>query len=227
MAFRQGHDFFYLTGVEIPDAILGVDGQRKESALFFTMTESVADGFAIPVKLIRAPVAYTGIERALPAEQFSSYLAGIARRDKPLYALFMPEEVGPENSREKFNELQKSMTLNMWDERLTRELQFVKQLRERFPQVDVRDASPIVWNLRKFKSPAEIDIMRQVARIGVEAHKALIQSMHPGVSEKALAAVFEGIRIEDTVAITESGHEVLSLGVPRTVAEIEALMKKA
>jgi len=28
------------------------------------------------------------------------------------------------------------------------------------------------------------------------------------------------------VAITDSGHEVLSLGVPRTVAEIEALMKK-
>ena len=34
-----------------------------------------------------------------------------------------------------------------------------------------------------------------------------------------------GIRIEDTVAITESGCENLSLGLPRSVAEIEALMK--
>jgi len=34
-----------------------------------------------------------------------------------------------------------------------------------------------------------------------------------------------GIRIEDTIAITESGCENLSLGVPRTVAEVEALMR--
>jgi Xaa-Pro aminopeptidase len=35
-----------------------------------------------------------------------------------------------------------------------------------------------------------------------------------------------GIRIEDTIAITETGYENLSRGVPRTIAEIEALMKK-
>jgi Xaa-Pro aminopeptidase len=34
-----------------------------------------------------------------------------------------------------------------------------------------------------------------------------------------------GIRIEDTIAITESGYENLSPGVPRSVAEIEAFMK--
>jgi Xaa-Pro aminopeptidase len=197
VAFRQGHDFFYMSGVEIPDAILVVDGMRKESVLFFTMTESAADGLAIPLELVRAPAAYTGIERVLPIEQFNGFLAGLANRNRPLYTMFKPEEIGPENSNEKFNALQKSMTLNMWDGRLTRELQFVKQVRERFPQVDLRDSSTLVWNQRKLKSPAELAIMRQVARIGVQAHKALIQSTRPGIAEKALAAVFDFVSAQE------------------------------
>ena len=34
-----------------------------------------------------------------------------------------------------------------------------------------------------------------------------------------------GIRLEDTVAITETGCEILSKGIPRTVQEVETLMK--
>ena len=106
-AFRQGHDFFYLTGVEIPDAFLVVDGLRKESVLFFTMSEAAADGEAIPLDLIRAPAKYTGIERVLPADQFSAQLAGLANRGRPVYTMFKPEELGRENSNEKFNALQR------------------------------------------------------------------------------------------------------------------------
>jgi len=189
--FRQGHDFLYFTGVEIPDAFLVIDATRKESVLFFTMDEKTADGEGIPVDLVRKPAEFTGIERVLPAEQFGPYLAGLAQRTRILYTLFKPEELGRENSNEKFNALQKTMTLTPWDGRLTRELQFVRQLREKFPQVDVRDVSPSVWNLRKIKTPAELDVMRQAGRIGVKAHNAFIQSTRPGVGEKQLAALFE------------------------------------
>ena len=191
LGFRQGHDFVYLTGVQLPNAALIVDGLRKESVLFFTMSEAEAAGEGLPRDLVRDPRAFTGIERVLPADQFGPFLAGLCQRTKTLYTMFKPEELGPENANEKFNILQRTMTLNAWDGRLTRELQFVRQLRDRFPQVEVRDCSPLVWGLRQIKSPAELEVMRRAARIGVKAHRALIQSTRPGVAEKALAAVFE------------------------------------
>jgi Xaa-Pro aminopeptidase len=189
--FRQGHDFVYLTGVPVPDACLVVDGLRKESVLFFTMSETEAESEGLPRELVRDPKRVTGIERVLRAEQFGPFLAGLCQRTKTLYTMFKPEELGPENSNEKFNALQRTMTLNPWDGRLTRELQFVKQLRDKFPQVEIRDCSPIVGELRKVKSPAELEVLRRAARIGVKAHRALIQSTRPGVGEKALASIFE------------------------------------
>lgn len=191
VAFRQGHDFFYFTGIEIPDAYLVIDASRRESVLFFTMNEREADGLGIPVELARAPAAYTGIERVLPADQFGTYLATLSHRTRTLYTMYKPEELGPENSNEKFNALQKSMTMNPWDGRLTRELQFVRQLKDRLPHAEVRDCSALVWNLRKYKSPAELALMREAGRIAVAAHIAVMQSTRPAVSEQALSAVFE------------------------------------
>ena len=189
--FRQGHDFAYLAGVEIPGASLIIDGVRRESVLFFTISEREAEGEGVPLDLVRQPKEATGIDRVLPAEQLGPVLAGLSQRTRVFYTMFKPEELGPENSNEKFNALQRTMTLNPWDGRPTRELQFVKVLRDKFPQVEVRDCSALVWDLRKIKSPAEIDVLRRAARIGVDAHNALIRSTRPGVTEKALEAVFE------------------------------------
>jgi Xaa-Pro aminopeptidase len=189
--FFQGTDFYYLTGVEIPDAALIVDGRRKTSLLFFSLTEREADGMGLPLELVRSPAEYTGIPQVLPLERFSDQLSRLVQSAAAVYTPFRPEELSRDNTKEKFNALRRAMTLDLWDGRLTRELQFVHQLSRRFPGLEVNDASPLLWNLRMIKTPAEIELLRRAARIGVEAHKALIQSTRPGVSERELAAVFE------------------------------------
>jgi Xaa-Pro aminopeptidase len=189
--FLQNSDFFYFTGVEIPNAVLVMDGRRKESTLFFSISEREALGEGISLELVRQPEVVTGIENVLPIERLSSTLSRLSLQTDVFYTMFRPEELSRENTNEKFRALQDTMTMNMWDGRLTRELQFVKRLKEKFPHITVKDCSPLVWDLRKIKSLAEIELLRQAAQIGVKAHIELIKATRPGVSEKELAALFE------------------------------------
>jgi Xaa-Pro aminopeptidase len=187
----QNNDFMYFTGVEIPNAILLIDGVKRESTLFFTITERAARNEGISLELVRNPQDVTGIEKVLPFEQFSPLLTLLAEETPIFYTSFKPEELVRECTNEKYRILRRNMTRNEWDGRLTRELQFVKVLEERFPQVEVRDCSPLIWNLRIIKSPAEVDILRKAARIAVKAHIELMKSTRVGMHEYELAALYE------------------------------------
>jgi Xaa-Pro aminopeptidase len=189
--FYQNNDFTYLCGVEVPDAVLVIDGIRKQSSLYYSLTEDEARGEGLPLELVHDPEDFTGIEAVYSLDRLTSALIGLASRTKVFYTMFKPEELMRENSNEKFRAFQNTITMNLWDGRLTRELQFVKKLKEKFPQLAVEDCSELIWDLRKIKSPYEIGLLREAARIGVKAHTALIESTRPGISEKELAAVFE------------------------------------
>ncbi|TEU05614.1 MAG: aminopeptidase P family protein [Candidatus Aminicenantes bacterium] len=189
--FFQSSDFFYFTGVEIPNAVLIMDGMSKVSTLFFSISETEAQGEGISLELVRKPTEVTGIERISPLERLSSTLSRLSLQTDVFYTMFRSEELSRENTNEKFRALQRTMTMNMWDGRLTRELQFVKRLKEKFPHITVKDCSPLFWNLRKIKSPAEIDLLRKAGQIGVKAHIAVMKATRPGISEQELAALFE------------------------------------
>jgi len=189
--YYQNNDFMYLTGVEIPHAVLIIDGMKKESILFFTTNERELRNHGIKTDVLKNPAEFIGIERVLPKEQFSRYLSRFSSQTDVFYTCFSPEELMRECSRETFRTLQRTMILNEWDGRLTRELQFVKLLEERFPQITVRDCSELIWSLRVIKSPAEIALMRKAGRIAVKAHTELIKSTRPGMYEYELAALYE------------------------------------
>jgi len=189
--FFQNNDMMYFTGVEIPNAALVIDGRAKTSTLFFTISDAGARNEGISLELVHNAAAVTGIERVAPYEQFTSALARLAGSGAVLYTSFKPEELAREASAEKLGTLQIAMTLNVWDGRLTRELQFVRNLRERFPQATVKDAGPFIWDLRSIKSPAEIEHLRKVGRLGVEAHKAMMKATRVGAPEYEMSAAYE------------------------------------
>ena len=129
----QNNEFTYFSGVKVPRAALVIDGLRKESSIFYTAGESYLKGEGMSVDLARDPKGATGIERHHPAEQFSSTLGRMAGQTKVIYTPFRAEEASRDVA-----------PLGEWDGRLTREHQFVKLLKERFPQAEVRDCAETI-----------------------------------------------------------------------------------
>ncbi len=189
--FYQNNDFMYFSGVEAPNAAMIIDGRQKTTTLFFTLSETAARNDGISLDLVNNTKDVTGLERVAPYEQFTSALARLASSGAVIYTSFKPEELAREASAEKFSSLQNSMTLNLWDGSLTRELQFVKNLRDRFLQATIKDCAPLIWELRSIKSPAEIAHLRKVGRLGVEAHLAMMRAARVGAPEYEMSAAFE------------------------------------
>ncbi|MCK7476323.1 MAG: aminopeptidase P N-terminal domain-containing protein [Candidatus Moduliflexus flocculans] len=99
--FFQNNDLMYFSGVEIPGAVLVVDGRRKQTTLFFTMSEREARGEGLPAGLVTDAREFTGIEQVAPADQLASALSRLAAQGYVLYTSFKPEELMREVSSEK------------------------------------------------------------------------------------------------------------------------------
>ena len=215
--YVQGNDFIYFTGVEIPNAVLIIDGLRRESTIFFTSTERAAEAEGIDPAIVRAPVEVTGIERYAPYEQFTRSLDRHSSSGAVFYTSFLPEETGREVAPQKLNVLRADMIMNEWDGRLTRELQFVKLLKERYPGVKVQDCAKYIEALRIIKSPAEIEKIREAGRIGVKAMIETMRSTRAGMYEYEVAAIYEymckkeGVRdiAYNTIISSDKNHPYL------------------
>jgi Xaa-Pro aminopeptidase len=191
--YYQNNDFLYLCGVEIPNAVLVIDGLRKQTALLFTADERSLRNDGLSTDILKDPAGVAGVDTVLPIEELTDFLGRLADQTKVIYTPFEPEELMRECSAEKFRTLQRTMILNPWDGRPTREGQFVNLLRQKFPNTEVRDCSRLIWELRTIKSPAEIEVMRRAARIGVKAISEVIKATRPGMVEYELSALYNYI----------------------------------
>ena len=173
-------DFLYLCGVKVPNAILIIDGKKKESHLLYTTTENYLKGEGLSPELATDPLESTGVEHWEKADRLGEVLKELVGPGVIIYTPFTAEEFNTDVS-----------TRSEWDGRLNREQQFAKILGDKFPGTEVKDCSRMIWELRMIKSPAEIEKMRSAGRIGAEAMNAVMKAARPGMYEYELAALFE------------------------------------
>jgi Xaa-Pro aminopeptidase len=187
MRFRQNNQFFYLTGVQMPNAELVLDGRTKQATLFLTRNERAErmDAYALTIE---DALKQTGFKTVLPIGRFSEVLTAIARERKIIYAPFRRESLNsaaPENTVGHMFAIQD----DPWDGRVSRELAFVRKLRERFPHAEFRDLDKMLDLMRMIKTPREIEVLREANRVAARAHIEMIRATEPGMKEYAIEAI--------------------------------------
>lgn len=169
--FRQESNFYYLTGFREPDAALIIlAGQEAQSILFNRQRDPSAEqwsglrlGQEGALKELHMDIAYPieQLEQKLP-----EYLAG----KNAVYFIFSPPA-----------ELSVMKALRSVKEQ---NRQGVKA-----PEV-LCDLEPVLAQMRLIKSEAELNLMRQAARLSVEAHSRLMQCCSKMNYEYQLEAEF-------------------------------------
>jgi Xaa-Pro aminopeptidase len=190
---RQNNQFFYLTGVVEPRAILVIDGKAKRSTLYlYGGAERRARMFGSAMVPGDAAVAATGIEAALPREEFAKIVEAFAREGRALYTPFRPETLGNASSSDAAASARATKE-DPWDGRPSREEVFIQKLKALASEVDVRNLDPILDAMRAFKSPREIAVIREATRITGLAIMEAMREARPGLYEYELQAPAEFI----------------------------------
>lgn len=187
--FRQNNQFYYLTGVEVPRAILLVDGRTKRSALFLPPRNERRERSEGPI-LVPGPeaVRLTGIDAVEPREAFGAALKGAASVPRTAYLPFRPEVLGGasvEDPRERW----RASAEDPWDGGLSRETLFIEKVKAAAPALDVQDLDPLLDALRFVKSPTEIALIRESTRIAGLAIMEAMRSARVGMYEHEIEAI--------------------------------------
>lgn len=182
--FRQTNEFFYLCGIEVPQAYLLLEGKTRTATVFAPETEH--------------PLA--ALEDAL-------------KNVSVLYTPHAPSE-GRVECRDVLQLYAKTVAKDPWDGEVSREARFRARLRALLPRAELRDLTPILDAMRVIKSPREIDVMRWTGKLTAQAVHEAIQATKPGMREYELGAIADrvfrenGARREGYCPIIASGANI-------------------
>jgi Xaa-Pro aminopeptidase len=196
--FRQSNEFFYLTGVGVPQAMLLVDGATKKSTLYLPKADpsrAAVEGALLSPDDSGSVVATTGVAEVKPVDALQADLAARGREGRrELFVPFQPAE-GSAESRDGATRRNNDAAADPWDGRISREAHLRVLLTMRAGPFVTRDLSPILDELRAIKSPREVAVIERATRIGGEAIMEAMRSTAPGIAEQELDALARFIHV--------------------------------
>lgn len=209
VAFRQNAQFFYLTGVEVPRAVLVIDGKTKSSTIFLASTYRLANSEGPILLADTTSRRITGVEDVVSRDSIIPFLTRLGQQGRQFFSPFRAESRNagaPEQSRS----FESASLADPLDGRPTRERVLIDKLKA-LSGKDVRNLDSIVDALRIIKSPAEIAVMRESTRIAQLGIMEAMRSARPGMYEYQLAALadyefrYNGAQGEAYFALASTG----------------------
>jgi Xaa-Pro aminopeptidase len=186
---RQNNQFFYLTGVVEPRAVVLIDGRTRKTTLFLLpLNERQQQRMYGPALSPGAEAAAsTGVDEVLPLDQLTPAITRIAGEDRPIYTPFRAEVLGSESSGDP-SRMWRANARDPWDGRGSREEAFVAKLQAAAPSSEVTDLDPILDALRAVKSSREIMVIREATRLTGLGIMEAMRDARPGMKEYELQA---------------------------------------
>jgi Xaa-Pro aminopeptidase len=187
--FRQNNQFFYLTGVAEPRAIVAVDGRSKKTTLFLQPYDERREQRMFGPGLHPGSEAAqaTGIDAVLPRGDFATFVASLSRDERAIFTPFRPEVLGEASSSDAVAHA-RATKQDPWDGRLSREDTFVAKLKEAAPRSEIKDLDPVLDAMRAVKSPREIAVIREATRLAGLGIMEAMRDTAPGRYEYELQA---------------------------------------
>ena len=183
--FRQLEDFWYLTGLEIPQAMLVLDADRRRTLLFMPARDPRFENPGRPNDFPGRPLledyqlrSIAGVDEYRDIAELDPYVRerlaeGAVLRVNAGTAGPVPTPVVP-----LIGDLDATDAL-------------IHRLRSDYPGAELRNAYEVVARMRMVKTPAEIQRMRAAADATMFAIRVAADRIRAGVDERTLQGEFE------------------------------------
>jgi Xaa-Pro aminopeptidase len=186
LPFRQNNQVYYLTGVEVPRAIVVLDGKAKRTTIYLPPRDERMERAEGPILVPGdEAVKLTGADAVVSRGEFAAAVKALGART--IYTPHRPESLGAFTPWSALRHRRLTAD-DPWDGRGSREDAFVDRLEAAAPDAKVEDLDPILDRMRLFKSPREVAAIREATRVACLGILEAMRTARPGIKERELAA---------------------------------------